>query len=149
MADQPKIYDFRGVLTVLGAMGAISLALGVILLIPAFRLLCAPPHANAEAWQGARHTVEGLQHYFEEYHTHLAGDNAYVTGILMGNNPHKIAFIVPSTKLINNRGEYTDPWGTPYQFDFSDPEHPRIWSCGRDRHDDHGATGSDDITSWR
>ena len=50
---------------------------------------------------------------------------------------------------MNAKGELTDPWGTPYRFDLSDPKSPRVWSCARNRKDDGGAQSSDDIVSWR
>ena len=70
---------------------------------------------------------------------------------LRGANPRKIVFFdgKPTAKFNSPQGAFLDPWGTPYRIDLSNPEEPRVWSCGPNRRDEGGAKGSDDIVSWR
>ena len=101
----------------------------------------------------ARSFVDGLltatNAYATEYGSPLSGTPAQILATLRGDNPRKIIFFDTLPRQINAQGELIDPWGTPYRFDLSDPQKPRIWSCGRNRKDEDGAEGSDDIVSWR
>lgn len=91
-----------------------------------------------------------LQQYRVEYGEMPQGTNAEITSKLMGQNPRKIVFLEQQgPNRLNSRGELVDIWDTPYRFDFSSPDMPRVWSCGPNRKDENGAEGSDDIVSWR
>jgi hypothetical protein len=103
-------------------------------------------------WE-TRSFVDGLLHatnaYATEYGSPVSGSPAQILATLRGDNPRKIIFFDTVARCINGQGELIDPWGTPYRFDLSDAEKPRIWSCGRNRKDEGGAEGTDDIASWR
>jgi hypothetical protein len=90
-----------------------------------------------------------LRFYKEEYGAFPAGDAAQILAALRGRNDREIIIYEARSGTVNPKGELIDPWGTPYRFDLSDPEKPRVWSCGKNRRDDGGAEGSDDIPSWR
>jgi hypothetical protein len=102
--------------------------------------------------KASRHVVSasaGAKEYLREYGAVPSGDNSRVFATLEGENPRKLVFFEAEPLDHNAKGELIDPWGTPYRFDLSDPTKPRFWSCGKDRRDDGGAEGSDDIPSWR
>ena len=90
-----------------------------------------------------------MKSYFTEYNEALTGNNAQVMTVLRGENARKIVFFDAHPQDYNSQGELIDPWGTPYRFDLSKPDAPRVWSCGPNRKDEDGAEGSDDIVSWR
>jgi type II secretory pathway pseudopilin PulG len=77
------------------------------------------------------------------------GTNAELMVVLQGNNPRKLVLFDANLSSINSQHEVIDPWGTPILFDLSDQQNPRIWSCGKDRQDNGGKQGSDDLASWR
>ena len=68
---------------------------------------------------------------------------------LRGDNPLKIVFFEAPSNRFNARGEYLDPWGTPFHIDASNPTFPWAYSFGKDTKDDGGVPESDDIPSWR
>ena len=93
--------------------------------------------------------VTAIHQYFQEYRAFGTIDNANIIRELRGANTRGIVFLDEHTDRFNANGEFTDRWGMPFRIDVSDPAHPRVWSCGPDRHDDGGKEGSDDIVSWR
>jgi hypothetical protein len=97
----------------------------------------------------ARVLVRGIRAYSSEHENLPSGDNATILAILQGPNPRQSTFFRARPGSVNTQGELVDPWGTPYRFDLTDPKNPRVWSCGKDRRDNGGTEGSDDITSWR
>ncbi len=107
------------------------------------------PHELFAARTQINNVVVALRLYRVEYGESLTGENAYLTRTLHGQNLRGIVFLASKKESINRSGEMIDFWGTPLRFDISDPKNPRVWSCGKDRRDDGGAEGSDDITSWR
>ncbi len=112
------------------------------------------PLVRVKATQSVAHAstkmlAEAVKSHRREYGSYPAGDNAQIIATLRGENPGKVVFFETPSTWINPKGELIDPWGTPYRFDLSDPTKPRFWSCGKNRRDDGGAEGSDDIPSWR
>ena len=101
----------------------------------------------------ARTLVLGLaaaaKAYATEYGAPVSGSPAQIMATWRGDNPRKIVFFDAYPSSFNAQGEAVDPWGTPVRFDLSDPQKPRVWSCGGNRKDESGAEGSDDIVSWR
>jgi hypothetical protein len=93
--------------------------------------------------------VIAMNGYVAEYGAPVSGDPAQIIALLSGQNQRKIVFMEFRQDRFNSKGELTDEWGTPYHFDLSKPDAPRIWSCGPNRTDESGAEGSDDIVSWR
>lgn len=104
---------------------------------------------EAEAKGGVTALVGTLKQYHTEYGVMPDGDQAHIIAMLLGDNPKKIVFIEGSSRGFNARGEFIDPWQTPYRLDVSNPASPRAYSFGKDKNDDGAAPGSDDIVSWR
>lgn len=133
-----------------------AVAIGIVvfvfwILIPEFTLTRRIIRGRAERSQAhaaVTSMATAVKSYLTEYGFRPEGDNAQITATLRGDNPRKIVFFEAPVKSYNPSGELIDPWGTPCRFDLSGPE-TRIWSCGRDRVDNGGAEGSDDIVSWR
>ena len=85
-----------------------------------------------------------LQVYRMEYGAFPSGDTAAVMSALSGKNPKKIIILSLSPKDLNDRGEFIDPWGTPYQITISHEKGLVIRSAGENKQFDDGP-GSDDI----
>jgi hypothetical protein len=117
----------------------------LILLFP----LASGPIKRGQAKSRLTQLTSSLAKYRTEYGSLPSGGNAEIIWALLGKNPRKIVFFEAQPDAFNSRNELTDPWGTPYCFDLANPETPRLWSCGRDRVDNRGAEGSDDVASWR
>jgi hypothetical protein len=63
----------------------------------------------------------------------IAGENWEVVDALTGNNEYDLVFIDPAHPAINENGELTDRWGTPYRFHpISSTEPLEISSAGPD-----------------
>jgi type II secretory pathway pseudopilin PulG len=126
------------------------IALAYLVIVPPRRSFMMEQRKRVQAKATAGQLAAALQQYFAEYGSgFMVNTNAIVMGTLQGGNPRKIVFFETAPQWINAQGELIAPWGTPYSFDLSVPQNPRIWSCGKNRRDDSGAEGSDDIPSWR
>ena len=84
-----------------------------------------------------------------EYGHFPSGSHAEIVSILGGSNPRHVIFMEFPPKALSAKGEFLDPWGNPFRIDTSDPATAKVYSFGRNKRDDHGAEGSDDIVSWR
>jgi len=93
--------------------------------------------------------VGALKLYYSEYGVMPQGNNAGLMDALRRDNPRKIAFLEVLERDLDVNGEFVDPWKSPYRIDVSEPEFPRAYSCGKNRLDDGGRLGSDDICSWQ
>jgi hypothetical protein len=89
-----------------------------------------------------------IRQFTTEYGLPPSGSQAEIMNALFGDNARKIMFFETNPKWISPAGEFLDPWGTPYRIDLSDPVKPKVYSCGKDKHDDGGADHSDDIRNW-
>jgi len=103
--------------------------------------------------EGLAHTTAGVltdavKKYRTEYGSFPTGSHVEIIRALRGDNPRRIVFYEPHGEM-SAAGERLDPLGTPYHFDLSDPENPKIYSLGKNKRDDGGAKGSDDICSWK
>ena len=90
-----------------------------------------------------------LKHYVIEYGSMPSGSQAQIMNTLRGENRLKIVFFEAPSNRFNARGEYLDPWGTPFHIDASNPNFPWAYSFGKDAKDDGAVPESDDIASWR
>jgi hypothetical protein len=90
-----------------------------------------------------------LKAYVAEYGTPPSGSAAEIMSALGGANERKIIFFDAPAKRYAASGELLDPWGSPFHIDASNPAFPWAYSFGKDRKDDGGDPGSDDIASWR
>lgn len=66
--------------------------------------------------------ILGLQQYKEFTGTYPTGDNASITKAMLGRTAKKILILTARRSDMNDKGEITDPWGTPYRFYFSNNE---------------------------
>ena len=84
--------------------------------------------------------------YLIDYGTNPTGDLAALVAQLKGDNPHHKAYMEFPSKKVNKRGEFIDPWGSPFEVSF-DPTNGEacIRSAGRDKQ----FGDKDDITSWQ
>jgi len=123
-----------------------------------FGLIMLQTRKHARIYRNARtaltrdrenQVVTAIKAYIAEYGTPVSGGPAQMIAQLSGQNQRKIIFIEIRQGGINANGELIDEWGTPYRFNISKPDAPRVWSCGPNRKDEGGAEGSDDIVSWR
>jgi len=86
-----------------------------------------------------------LNCYYMGYGQYPVGDNASVIKVLRGDNPSKKKYLEFYQQERNERGEYLDPWGTPYELR-SNGMRVRVKSAGKNRKFDQiGVTGYDDI----
>lgn len=60
------------------------------------------------------------------------GGNLEVTNSLLGENYRKIAYLPEGHARINQLGELTDKWGTPYDFHFLSSKDVEVRSAGPD-----------------
>ncbi len=150
MTEKLRSSDFGGPRALAGVVGLIGIALVPLVVIPAVRTV--QQQKKAVIRDRAIQVSDALKQYRMEIGTYPEGDNAQILKALMGDNPRRMVFFEPaavpkSFDSFNDRGDLIDFWGTPYRFDLTDPKIPRVWSCGKDRRDDGGAVGSDDIPS--
>jgi hypothetical protein len=86
-----------------------------------------------------------LQQYKERMGTYPAGNNVDVARALSGNNARSLIILVGRHQNVNDKGEFIDPWGTPFRIYFAG-EGVLIRSAGPNkRFDDSGVQNSDDI----
>lgn len=95
--------------------------------------------------------TEALTLYQREYGRSPAGDQASVIKALTRGNPRQIEFIEPPPKALNKKGEFIDPWGTPYKIipmpTPDDPLRLGVYSFGKNKKNEQGAKETDDIAS--
>jgi hypothetical protein len=84
-----------------------------------------------------------LNQYQIEFGEYPHGENGSILKALLGNNAKKIRFFDANPKRFNSRGEFLDPWKTPYKIQIIGNTNFAIRSPGADR-----VFGSqDDITN--
>lgn len=93
--------------------------------------------------------INALKAYRTEYGKNPDGDAAEIVKALRGKNPRHTVFMEVPPERISPGSGYLDPWDSAYKIDISNPDKPRVYSFGKDKHDDGGAEGSDDVVSWR
>ena len=86
-----------------------------------------------------RRDLEVLNELFVNFQTNFprtgnpVGENSEITAALTGNNPAHFAFVPPTHRAINARGELCDRWGTPFRFHQISGTVMEIRSAGPDR----------------
>ena len=63
---------------------------------------------------------DGLQKYKETVGAYPTGGNSDVARALQGQNAKKVIILVGRKLEQNGKGEFVDPWGTPFRFYFSE-----------------------------
>lgn len=119
------------------------------LLFPQVSLDTNRHRPHAESLSLVQGLLTATNAYATEYGSPVSGSPAQILATLRGGNPHKTMFFDTGPSRINAQGALVDYWRTPIRFDMSNPQKPRIWSCGPNRKDEGGAAGTDDIVSWR
>jgi hypothetical protein len=122
---------------------------GFVLLIVIPEIGLVEKSRRMAARSSAAQVAVAVKQYVSEYGFRPGDNEAQIMTTLRGENTRKIVFFEVPDRSLNTKGELIDLWGTPFRFDLSDAQNPRVWSCGKDRRDDGGAEGSDDITRWR
>jgi len=79
------------------------------------------------------HTLIGSCGKFANQGDFPTGLNVEITNVLLGENYRKIAYIPDSHPRINQNGELTDKWGSPYQFHSISTKRIEITSAGPDK----------------
>jgi len=144
--NQKEISPRRGTLIFWVTVAAIVVVL-FYMLFPEFGTRINTRAASARV--GAYGLATALDFYYKEYGGPPVGDQAAMIRILHGDNPKRIVFFEFATRNKSPSGEFLDPWGSPYKIDLSDPAHPRVYSFGKNKQDEGGREGTDDIASWR
>lgn len=128
------------------AVGIITIAVGILWAAKAWNTL----RVNARTEQFNNNVDDlftALQKYKERVGTYPTGGNLEVSKALQGNNSKNVIVIVGSAKKnnLNEKGEITDPWGTPLRIYFSDTG-VLIRSAGPNRRfDDSTVIDADDF----
>ncbi|MEY2408516.1 MAG: hypothetical protein QOF48_1186 [Verrucomicrobiota bacterium] len=100
-------------------VGAISLLVVAGWLVHAFTTF----RVNARSTrltQDVESLFDGLQKYKEHVGAYPVGSNSDVARALQGQNAKKVIILVGRKLEQNGKGEFVDPWGTPFRFYFSD-----------------------------
>lgn len=63
---------------------------------------------------------DGLQKYKEHVGSYPAGSNSDIAKALQGQNSKKVIILVGRKLEQNGKGEFLDPYGTPFRFYFSE-----------------------------
>ncbi len=77
--------------------------------------------------------VAAFNQYYAAYGAYLQGTNSTVLKILLGDNPRKIQLFNADPRRIDSKGEFLDPWKTPYDIQISDQTNYIIRSAGASR----------------
>lgn len=98
--------------------------------------------------------ANGLKAYRERYGEYPGGTQAEVVEALRGRNARKIVFMEVEGKGLNGAGEMVDPWGVVLRIDTTsaaarETGKARVYSTGKDKVDQGGREGTDDVVSWR
>ena len=70
--------------------------------------------------QDVESLFDGLQKYKETVGAYPTGGNSDVARALQGQNAKKVIILVGRKLEQNGKGEFVDPWGTPFRFYFSE-----------------------------
>ncbi len=88
---------------------------------------------------------DALQQYKGRMGSYPSGNNVEVAKALSGNNARSLIILVGRHQNMNDKGEFVDPWGTPFRIYFAG-DSVLIRSAGPNkRFDDSGVLNSDDI----
>ena len=72
--------------------------------------------------QDAENLILGIQQYKEFVGSYPEGSNIGIARALLGQTDKKVLILAVRRSDLNDKGEITDPWGTPLQFYFSHNE---------------------------
>lgn len=128
------------------AVAGFAVAAVVSLLYP--HVSCGPiPAKVVQAKNDAFQISIGLTAYKSEFGTYPSGNQSQIIEALRGKNEKGIVFIEPAERQINQKGEFVDSWGYPFQIDLSFDK-PHVWSLGKNHTNEKGKSDSDDLSSW-
>lgn len=95
-----------------------------------------------------RSILTAVKAYASEYGALPPVGNPGTFSVLCGANEKKIVFFEGGNRF-TDYGEYLDRWGKPLHLGVSESGEFHVYSSGRNKIDENGAEGSDDIVSWR
>jgi hypothetical protein len=98
------------------------------------------PQLNAEAEQAA--LITSVSTYKNKYGRYPQGSNQDILAELQGKRSRSLIFIELPSRAIDASGNFLDPWGNAYLFEFPNKDTAVVRSSGRDRK----YFTSDDIT---
>ncbi|MHA3775301.1 hypothetical protein ACXR0O_27575 [Verrucomicrobiota bacterium sgz303538] len=104
--------------------------------IPASRVQ-VPSEPPKEEQAALEQELENVQFIVRGFRDALGenpvGNNAEITRALMGDNTKQVKMPLPGGSSLNEKGELTDRWGTPYFFHQLSAKEMEIRSAGPDR----------------
>jgi type II secretory pathway pseudopilin PulG len=125
------------------ALGLITLLAGALYLTKVWNVK-VQARSDARLNEDLENLFSALQKYKEHVGSYPTGGNAEVAKALKGQNPKNVIILVGRKTDLNDKGEFIDPWGTPFRIYFSD-NGILVRSAGPNRRfDDSTAAGCDD-----
>lgn len=76
---------------------------------------CTLGQPKPTAQRDVRILRTAIRAFYTEYAAWPTGDVRQIVSALTGKNAHNIVFIEEPDSCLNQRGEYLDPWKTPYR----------------------------------
>lgn len=109
------------------------LLIGILaqVLFPAFSGRGRPKRPRALT--DMRNLRAALIQYHAEFGEYPSGENSDILKILSGENSKKIKLFNVNPKSVNSRGEFLDPWKTPYEIKIVEQTNCTISSAGPNR----------------
>lgn len=108
-----------------------------MLVLTAYIFLSLLPRGRVAKIPLAETEIANLKAALDEYHVQFGeypgSENARILKALLGENPKKIKLFDANPKRLNSRGEFLDPWKTPYEIQIIGNTNFAIRSSGADR----------------
>lgn len=111
--------------------------------------ICGPAPKTARAAFDVSQLRSAMRSFYTEYGKPPPPGEAATVAALIGANEKRIVFFEADPSRLNKAGEYLDQWGTPFRIGVRDFVEPWAYSFGKNRIDEGGAEGTDDVSSWR
>jgi len=92
---------------------------------------CSSARVRAEAEQAA--LIASVSAYKAKYGTYPRGKNEHILNELQGKRPGTLVFIELPPRAVDSSGNFLDPWGRAYIFEFPSSNAAVVRSAGKDR----------------
>ena len=100
-------------------IGVLAIIIGAVYLVRVYTTVRANAR-TAKLSADLDNLFVGLQQYKENVGSYPVGGNQQVVKALMGHNSKNVIILVSRKLDVNEKGEFTDSWGTPLRIYFSD-----------------------------